>query len=239
MTRQIVLWLIGISIFGALLFGLGRLSNNNSMDEGISAYSLSPGFTGMLGGGHGYIYDSYTGEDLASDEIITAVQRYLERQNNPDLVLARLREFRWAYLAEIIERSTSRHAFGMMVGKATGQISPEAGPNLFWNTRYGSMIAEVGGGYGMVGRQLPANPLGEMHLNESEARSIAEEALRELSAGLKLSDEKAIFYGFYEFYVLQEEEVIGELDVNGYSGQVWHKDWGEPQRSVHNLISER
>jgi len=192
--RQIGFWIVGLLISGAVLFGLGRLSIGKLADEGIPAYSLSPGFTGMLGGGSSYVYDSYGGEDLATDELIATIQRYLERQNNPDLVLARLREFRWAYLAEVIERSTGRHAFGMMVGKAIGQISPEAGPNLFWNTRYGSMIAEVGGGYGMVGRLLPEHPLGEMPLVEPEARSIAKQALKELGTGLKLSGETAVFY---------------------------------------------
>lgn len=236
MKMQIALWSIGLVIFGALLFGLGRLSNGEPTPQGVPAYSLSPGVTGMIGGGGGYVYDSYTGEDVAIDELVGAVQRYLERQNNPDLVLERLREFRWAYLAEVIERSTGRHAFGMMVGKAIGQISPEAGPNLFWNTKYGSMIAEVGGGYGMVGRLLPEDPQDKMPLAEPEARRIAEQALIELDDSLKLNNETAVFYGFYEFYVVQGDETVGELDVNGYNGQVWYKDWGEPQRSVQNLI---
>ncbi len=99
------------------------------------------------------------------------------------------------------------------------------------------MIAEVGGGYGMLGHLLPDVSVGETPLAEPEARSIAEEAVKELGAGFELTDETALFYGFYEFYMLWDGELVGELDVNGYSGQVWYKDWREPQRSVQNLIS--
>lgn len=189
------------------------------------------------GTGYGYTYDSLASEYADTEELIASVQRYLDRQNNPDLVLARLREFRWAYLVEVVERSTGRHAFGMMVGKSVAQISPEAGPNLFWNTKYGSMIAEIGGGYGMRGRLLSEDSVDGMPLTETEARSIAENSLKELDFDLELSDEAAVFYGFYEVYVLQDEELIGELDVNGFSGQVWYKAWGEPQRSVLDLIT--
>jgi hypothetical protein len=237
MKKQIVLWTVVVVLFGAVVFAVGRLSGGGSVQQKPPLYSLSPGVTGMIGGGAGYVYDSSTGAPVPAEELIAAVQRYLDRQGNPDLALARLRAFRWAYPAEVVERSPGRHAFGLMVSKATAQISPKAGSNLFWNTKYGSMIAEVGGGYGMVGRLLPQGSGSEMPLTESEARSIAESAVKELGTGLELDNEMATFYGFYEFHVIQEGELMGELDVNGYSGQVWYKDWGEPQFSVQDLIS--
>lgn len=123
-----------------------------------------------------------------------------------------------------------------MVGKSTLQISPKAGPNVFWNTKYGPMIAEIGGGYGMLGRLLPDMPAVEMALTEAEARDIAQKAAKALDAGLELDSEVATFYGFYEFHVARGGELVGELDVNGYSGQVWYKDWGEPQASVQVLL---
>lgn len=235
MKRQIVLWIAGAILFGALLFALGRLSRGMPTPQSLPIYSLSPGATGMSSGP--YTYELSVTDALPTEELVAVVGRYLDRQGNPDLALARLREFTWAHQVEVVERSTGRHAFGLMVGKGTAQISPKAGPNLFWNTKYGSMIAEVGGGYGMLGRLLLKVSVGEMSLAKAEARSIAEEAVKELGAGLELTDETAVFYGLYEFYVLRDGEPVGELDVNGYSGQVWYKDWGQPQRSVQNLIS--
>ena len=237
MKRRRVYWVTGRVIIGAVLFGLGRLYGSELTIQRIPAYSLSPGLTGMVSGGTGYVYTDMASTEVATEEIIAAVQRYLDKQDEPDLVLARMRKFQWAYLVEVIERSSGRYAFSMMVSKATAQISPEAGPNLFWNTKYGSAIAEIGGGYGMLGRMLPEGNVGEMPLSEAEARSIAQGAVKTLDDGLELNDEISVFYGFYEFYVVQEEDVVGELDVNGYSGQVWYKDWGTPQISVLDLLS--
>lgn len=236
MKRQIVLWTAAVVLFGAVLFVLGRMSGGSPAPQSPPAYSLSPGVTGMVGGGYAY-YELSASDALPAEELVAEVRRYLDRQADPDLALARLREFTWAYQADVVERSTGRHAFGLMVGKATAQISPKAGPNLFWNTKYGSMIAEVGGGYGMLGRLLSHVSVGEMRLAEPEARSIAEKAMKELGADFAVTDETAVFYGFYEFYVLRDGEPSGELDVNGYSGQVWYTDWRDPQRSVRNLIS--
>lgn len=239
MKRQIVLWTAGIVLFGAALFAIGRLTVRGAVPQGPPAYSLSPGATGMISGGTGYFYDFSATDTAPIEDLVAEVQRYLDRQGNPDLAVARLREFTTVYQAEVIERSTGRHAFGLMLGKGTLQISPKAGPNLFWNTKYGSLIAEVGGGYGMLGRLLPQAPANEMALSESEARSIAEKAVQEVDPGLKLDDEVATFYGFYEFHVSWEGELVGEMDINGYNGQVWYKEWGGPQIGVQNLISEQ
>ncbi len=237
MKKQIVLWTAVIVLAGAGLFALGRVSVGGSAPQGPPAYSLSPGAVGMFGSGAGYVYDFSTSDPVPTEDLGAEIQRYLDRQGNPDLALARLREFSRAYQAEVVERSTGRHTFGLMVGKSTLQISPKAGPNLFWNTKYGSMIAEVGGGYGMLGRLLPEVPVGEMSLAGSEARNIAQEAVKGLDASLDLDNGAATFYGFYEFHVIRDGKLVGEMDVNGYSGQVWYKDWGEPQLSVQNLIS--
>ncbi|MBZ0291492.1 MAG: hypothetical protein K8L99_02895 [Anaerolineae bacterium] len=248
MKRETILWIVGAAAVGAALFALGSLFTlGSAATQGPPTYSLSAGSAGMLGGG-GYYYDFVTTDSWPPEEVTTDVQAYLDRQNNPDLVLARLRQFDLAYQADIVERSTGRHAFGLMVSAA--QISPEAGPNVFWNTKYGPLIAEVGGGYGMLGRLLPQESADEMPVTAAEARSIAAEAIPAVnndlsgsaeattpasSSDLSLGDETATFYGFYEFSVLQAGEPVGELDVNGYSGQTWFKDWGRPPLSTQDV----
>lgn len=247
MKKQIVLWTAGIVLFGALLFVVGRLSATEPASQGPPAYSLSPGAVGMSGGSAAYmsggsavyLYDFSTTASASAEELVADIQRYLERQDNPDLAVARLREFGRAYQAEVIERSSGRHALGLMVGKGTLQISPKAGPNIFWNTKYGSTIAEVGGGYGMVGRMLRQSSPGQMAFGESEARRIAEQAVHQIDGDLQLDDDVAMFYGFYEFHVSRKGESVGEMDVNGYSGQVWYKDWGEQQLDVRDLTVDQ
>jgi hypothetical protein len=164
------------------------------------------------------------------------IQRYLDQRGDADLPVTRLREFCWAYQAEIVERSTDRHAFGLMVGISTGQISPKAGPNVFWNTAYGSQIDEVGGDNGMLGRLISQESSSEMPLSGSKARNLAMESVKRYDDALKLDDETNTFYGFYEFYVIPDGELVGEVDVNGYSGQVWLMEWGEPQLDVLQLL---
>lgn len=249
MNKQIVFWttVIVLAIAGLYALSIGApaglypLSNrapSGSPAQNLPDYSLSPGAIGMISGGAGYGYDYYsTTGPVPTEDLVAEVQRYLDRLGNPELTVARLRELTRAYQAEVIERSTGRHAFDLMLGKGTRQVSPTAGPNLFWNTKYGPEIAEVGGGYGMLGRLLPRGSMSDMSLTESEARRIAEQAVNDLGADLKLDDEAATFYGFYQFHVIWEGELVGELDVNGYSGQTWYNGWGEPQLSVQDLTS--
>ena len=244
MSRKNVLWTIFLAaivvLFGVGVFFLGRSSRESaeSATQGPPGYSLGPGGFGMVGGGTDYVQNFSAVESVPTEQLIAEIREYLDQQGNSDLALASLREFTFAYQAEVIERSTGRHAFGLMVGKAQARISPKAGPNVFWNTRYGPRVAEVGGGYGMLGRLLPEGPVDETAVSATEARSIAEEAVDGLDADFDLTDDTATFYGFYEFYVRSGEELIGELDVNAYSGQVWYKDWGEPQISFQSLISD-
>jgi len=237
MKRNVIYWVTGIVLFIALLYGFSRLPGGESLIQKLPAYSLSPGITGMVDGNTGYVFDYVGSSEITTEELVGAVQRYLDRQNDPELIVARAREFQFAYLVEIVERDTGHNAFSMMVSKSTAQISPEAGPNLFWNTKYGSRIAEIGGGYGMLGRMLPEQPVDDMFLSESEARNIAQDAAKNLEGVLTLDNETSRFYGYYEFYLVQDGELVGKLDINGYSGQVWYKEWGTPQLSVLNLAS--
>lgn len=252
MKKETLLWIVGAAIVGAALFALGVLFSrgvDTSAPQEPPAYSLSLGSGGMIGGGSGYYYGFGITNDLPLENVVNDIQTYLARLNNPDLALSRLRQFDLAYQASVVERSTGRYAFGLMVSAA--QISPEAGPDVFWNTKYGPLIAEVGGGYGMLGRLLPQESSGDMPVTEAEARSSALGAIPALntdrsesaevatptaSRDLSLGDETATFYGFYEFTVTQAGEPVGVLDVNGYSGQTWFKDWGGPALSVHNMI---
>ena len=138
MKTQTVLWIVVVILISALagvaVFGLSRLPSREAASEGPAAFSLSPGPISMAGPGAGYVFD-YTQVGPVSTERLTAtVESFLDQQDNPDLALATLREFRLAYAADIVEKSTGNNAFGLMIGKATQQISPKAGPNVFWNT---------------------------------------------------------------------------------------------------------
>ncbi|MDF1499707.1 MAG: hypothetical protein P1P76_04470 [Anaerolineales bacterium] len=202
------------------------------------AYSLAEGSMGMFGASGGYLYGFDVSSPTPREEVVNAVRIFLDRWDNPDLQIGRTREFKFAYRVDVIERSTGRFAFGLMFGKATWQVSPEAGPNILWNTKYGTSIAEVGGGYGMIGRMLTTRDTdAPMPITEKSAREIAIRAVDEFGEDLALGEAVDMYYGFYEFYLTDSNaEPVGELDVNGYSGQVWFKDWGAPQRTAQELL---
>lgn len=240
MKKEAILLAVGIALVGVAAFALGNLSSGSSDGNGSpAAFSLSPGIQGMIGDS-GYYYDLYSeteaGAVLTTDEIVSRIQDYVEQQNNPNLAVARLHEFNLAYQAEVVERDTGLHAFDLMVTKGVSRTSPATGPNILWNTKYGPTIAEIGGGYGMLGRILAQPAPDDMRLNEAETRDIAEVAINDMDASLSLEDEAATFYGFYEFYLDRDGEAVGALAVNGYSGQVWFEDWGTPQLSEQDLI---
>ncbi len=162
---------------------LGRISVNATPSQPARVYSLSQELMGMLGSDSGYVYSFDLEASPPGEEVIGAVQDFLKGMGNPDLTLSRLREFEFAYQAEIVEMSSGRHAFHLMFGKATWRIPPEAGPNVFWNTKYDSMIAEVGGGYGMLGRLIPSfDPSQIMSISEPE--TFARERASDLPGGL-------------------------------------------------------
>ncbi|NOZ72120.1 MAG: hypothetical protein GXP38_09435, partial [Chloroflexi bacterium] len=186
MKKQIAIWTTVILLGAVVVYTLVRLPGDTSVPQSPPDFSLSRGPTGMVDGSASYFfsYNDSVGSPIPPDQLIATIQSYLRSQGDENLKVVRLREFVWVYQAEIVERSTGRNAFGLMISKYTGQISPKAGPNIFWNTRYGSKIAEVGGGYGMVGRLLPLPPQQEIALAEEAARQIAASAIKEVDSTL-------------------------------------------------------
>ena len=235
MKKQIAIWItVALLLGAAIIYAVGRLPGSTLASQGLSDYSLSRGTVGMVNGATSdfFSYNDSTGSIIPPDELVVIVRRYLNAQGDSGLSVARLREFLWVYQAEIVESSTGRYAFGLMIDKYTGQISPKAGPNIFWNTEYGPRIAEIGGGYGMIGRLLPRQSQQETNLSEADARQIAASAIAEVDGALGLGDDINLYYGFYEYHVVRDGQLVGELDVNAYNSQVWYKDWGEPQLDV-------
>jgi hypothetical protein len=238
--RRIVTAVVIIVLIAAGMFLLGRVSVDTTPPGSPStrAYSLAEGSMGMFGASGGYLYGFDVSNPTPREQVVNAVRVFLDRWQNPDLQISRIREFEFAYQVDVIERSTGRFAFGLMFGKATWQVSPEAGPNIFWNTKYGTSIAEVGGGYGMIGRMLTTRDSdAPMPITLESAREIAQIAIDDVSEDLALSEAVDVYYGFYEFYLTDSNtEPVGELDVNGYSGQVWFKDWGASQQRAQELM---
>ncbi len=148
------------------------------------------------------------GSLVSLEQAKNIAKRYLTAQNNPDLELADLEEWEFNFYVECREKSTGTKAFQMLIDKYSGIVSPEMGPNMMWNTKYG-----------MMGTQP-----GAMTLTKEQAMASAQQFLDSRLPGTKAED-SGMFYGYYHFDVKTDNKMYGMLDVNGYSGQVWYHTW--------------
>ncbi len=218
----------------------GRWGSGGMM--GSRGYGIGPstGITGTVpygpsgcpmyggwGGGTG------TGTPISLDQAIEAARRYLTAYGNPDpstgsgqaLTLTEVMEFTSNFYAEVKEKSTGIHAFELLINRYTGAVSPEPGPNMMWNTKYGHMGGLMGGMMrGMMGGWWGQSD-GAMTVPPEQARQKAQQWLDTYLPGTTVAEDADPFYGYYTIHVLKEGRVYGMLSVNGYSGQVWYHTW--------------
>lgn len=157
-----------------------------------------------------------------------AAERAVESYGNPDLQVTEVMEFANNYYAQVEERDTDRFAMELLVDKRTGEVSPEPGPNMMWNTKYGMMGgSSMMGRGGMMGNSYQATPDDRMPVSPEQAKQIANDYLDRVSPGAEAVEPDA-FYGYYTLHAERDGEIIGMLSVNGYSGEVWYHNWHGP-----------
>jgi len=210
------------------------------MTAAVLAAGGTPGgmHRGGTGGRMGYGWDYVppgNPEPLTIEEAAETVEESLSRWGGADLELAEVMEFDNHFYAEVEEESSGVHAFEVLVNRYTGEIFPEPGPNMMWNTRYGHMGGGMMGG-GMMGRSR--GPWGrdgyrgyddsgtaDMTVSAEEAVDHAQDFLDRRMSGTEADEHTDRFYGYYTIHVLKDGEVYGMLSVNGYTGEVWYHDW--------------
>lgn len=221
------LYILAISAALVVLLGLtacvpgggGMLGNQGGMmgDQGGSRMGGQGGMMGssMMGPGMmgGWGTSNPDAEQITIDEAAEAVERYLGIYGQ-DLALAEVMEFAWNFYAEVEEESTGIHAMELLIDKYTGQVYPEMGPNMMWNTRYGMM----GSNYAVTA-EMPVTP--------EQAKVLAQQFLDAYLTGVTVG-EADVFYGYYTLHTLKDGQIEGMLSVNGYKGGVWYHDWHGP-----------
>ena len=210
-------------------YGVGMMGGHDSGMMGGYGYG-GDGGCGMMGTRGG----AYPGdvETLTMEEALESVERYLLNWRSEDLEVAELMEFSGNFYALVKEESTGIGAFELLVDKVSGAVSPEHGPNMMWNLKYGMMggygmrMGMMGGSYGgMLGRFSGPSSTADMPIDEDEAVERAQDYLEHVGSGLTADEEADAFYGYYTLHVLTDAEVSGMLSVNRYSGQVWYHNW--------------
>lgn len=214
-------WSAPNTITQTVPYGLGHGMMWRGQRRGnFGSWGMGPGMMGGYGfghmggmmGGYGYGY-SGTGSPLTLDQAVEAAEKYVTAFGNSDLELAEVMEFSNHFYAEVEEKSTGVHAFELLVDRRTGSVTPEPGPNMMWNTKYGHM----GWGWGQTAEAMTVTP--------EQARTAAQQWLDANLPGTTAAAEADAFYGYYTVHVLTDGEIYGMLSVNGYTGQVWYHTW--------------
>lgn len=177
----------------------------------------------LMGQGYGSPGQVARGHVATLSDARAAVERTLEGYNNPDLKATEVMKFANNYYAEVGEKDTGFGAMELLVDKNTGQVYPEPGPNMMWNTKYGMMSGGRGMG-SMMGSPAQGSADNEMPVSPERAREIADGYLSRVSPGTR-AGEAETFYGYYTLHAERDGNITGMLSVNGYSGEVWYHSW--------------
>ena len=201
---------------------------------GLSAQGMMGGYggygQGMMGGGYGgygqgmmgaYNYiPRGTQSPLSIDQAAEQARKYLASWGDDRLQVVEIMEFSNQFYIEIGEKGGNQKALELVMDKYTGAASPEPGPNMMWNLKYGMMANGMMGG--IFNQPQASSP---MPISVTKARDLAQKALDAQQSGLKVEDGADMFYGYYTLHMLKDGLVYGMLGVNGYTGQVWYHSW--------------
>lgn len=208
--------------------------------------------------GRGRMFDTFntswdnSSEKIKLEDLKNNVDDYIMRFDE-NLVISDIFVFEDSdYYFSIMEEDTGLGAMELLINPYTGDIYPEFGPNMMWNLKYDMHGSNsrygMGGRNHMMGR---GGMMGRSSYNSNyyidsenfEGNSISIEDARKLakdyvesqaSEGYTISEGGHEFYGYYTFHIEKENETIGMLSVNGFSGDVWYHDWhGTVKEFIH------
>ena len=204
-------------------FGMGRGMMSEQAPDGFCTAdtNLTPGACSAgdaLGNCSFTSTNAFTpgeGETLTIAEAQTALETYLADLGYDNLEIADMMEFERNFYAIARETESGIGAMELLVNKWSGAVSPEMGPNMMWNAKYGMHQR------GMMG----ARASGENKLSEAEALEIAQTWLDANRPGVTTEDDAVPFYGYYTIHTVAGDAIEGMLSVHGDTGQIWYHTW--------------
>ncbi|MDX1615666.1 MAG: hypothetical protein R3300_15240 [Candidatus Promineifilaceae bacterium] len=224
------------------------------MDPGgtMGAYGGMMGAAGMMGA-----YDGMMGTDemmgpammggwgglvevepLSIQDAEHAVSEFVAELDEDELAIGEIMIFENHAYAQVMDTSSGQGAFEVLVDPVSGNVYPEPGPNIMWNTDYGHM---AGGREGMMmGRYGRASGVqdSDQSLDSPEAVEQAQSYLDEYLPGARADEHADAFPGYYTLHVLRDGQIVGMLSVNAYTGAVfphtWHGEFVEMSDGHHD-----
>lgn len=210
-TSVIIFLVIAAVIITA--FVMGTLYANTGTPEGSHP---GPGYglmgsgrisSGMMPGGWMGMMAVYSpdAKPISEADARARVQAYAARYG-PGVTTGDLMEFSLNYYA-VLEDATNASIAEILVDRYDGSITPEPGPNMMWNTRYGA-------GQGRTGA---------VTYDLNGGKNLAETFLAAYLPGATIQ-ESTTFPGYYTFD-FGRGTTEGMLSVNAYTGDVWVHTW--------------
>ncbi len=207
--------------YGGMMGGYGNMPGGYGGMMG--SYGNMPGFGAMMGG-----LGLTTADPLTIEEAQTAVNDYLASLNNDNLALGEVMIFDNQAYAQIMDKSSGDGAFEVLVDPVTGNVFPEPGPNMMWNTEYSPMAGMMGagmmGGGNMMG-SFGFTPGGDATVTAEEAVRISQEYLDSALPGTTASNDVTAFPGYYTLHIEKDGEITGMMSVNAITGDVFPHFW--------------
>jgi hypothetical protein len=155
------------------------------------------------------------GERITIDQAVSDVEAYLKDYSGDTagLEIKEVMEFENNFYGMVGENESGKGAFELLVDPYTSAVYPEPGPNMMWNLKYGHM------------RWGQAGDSGENRLSLEEAKALAQKAVTGYNANAEIEGTGMEFYGYYTFDYAVNEQIVGMLSVNGFSGDAWFHNW--------------
>ena len=201
--------------FGGYGMGMGMMGGTGYGGM-MGGYGMAGGYggmmgTGMMGGCGGFWGAPSTGGEITPEQAEKAILDYLSYIGDDNLGIREIMKFQYNYYAIVEEKNTGKGAFELLVDRRTGLVTPEPGPNMMWNLKYGHHSL----GYAA-----------ENKITEKEAVDIAQRYIAAFTPGWRADEHADEFYGYYTLHTLDAEgRITGMLSVNGFTGEVWFHSW--------------
>ena len=183
--------LIVIGVVG--LISVCTIFNLSSADR---TFGTSTGYTfragNMMGIMRGFNFrnQNINVQDISFDQVKLAAEKYLNDAGLQNIKIKEIMEFSNNFYIETVEENSGIGAVELLLDKINGSISPEYGPNMMWNQKYGMRS-------GMHSRFSGSQTETNMSIDEQKAIEIANSYLAKISQDEFAGNEGQKFYGYY------------------------------------------
>lgn len=202
--------MMGTGVGGGMMGGQSMMAPQTYGNYGSQKMMGGMSMMGTMG-----YYTSGSGP-FPHDAAKTSVNQYLASINNPDLVIDEFEEYSHNFYVAVMERSTGKGAFELIIDRYTGNVQFEP-QSMMWNLKYG-----MGG---MMGGSFGANaPTVQGTVTSEEALRIAQDFLN-IAYPRTMVGEVMEYPGYYTIMTTLDGRHYGMLSVNRYTGALWYHTW--------------